>query len=343
MGDRLRIGLVGCGAVGRAHLDEWREIGAAVVTAVCDLNLDHARSIAGPIGAEAFASIEALAASGRVDAIDICTPSGLHGEQGLIGARYGRHVLVEKPLELRYDRACELVELCEARGLTLGAIMQRRAYAAPRFVAEAVHAGRFGRLLSCSAGVKWWRPQSYYDSARWRGSWELDGGVLANQAIHTIDHMVWTAGRVRSVEYAFIETASHNMEAEDHAIAVLAFSSGARGVIQATTACNPPLCSRMEVFGAEGAAAFDDARLVSYGWGGVDRISEAPAEADPHIGGRSVPMAINMAGHRALMADFVDAALTGRTPMVSGRDALPSVEALEMIYRSASPCRRAGR
>src|SRR5262249_55944406 len=141
-----------------------------------------------------------------------------------------------------------------------------------QLVVEAIRSGKMGRLLSCSAYVKWWRSQEYYGSGGWRGTWELDGGVLANQAIHAIDHLCWLAGAVEDVEYARLETAAHEMKAEDQAVAVLRFESGARGVIEATTCCSPDLCSRVEVFGTNGSAAFDDATVVKYGLNGEDLL-----------------------------------------------------------------------
>src|SRR2546427_5987889 len=153
-----------------------------------------------------------------------------------------------------------------------------------------------GQLLSCSAYVKWWRPQSYYGSGQWRGTWALDGGVLANQAIHAIDHLCWLAGPVAEVEYARLETAAHRMDAEDFAIAVLHFESGARGVIEATTCCSPDLCSRVEVFGERGSAAFDDANVTRFGINGEDKLTSLEQD-DGRIGCGSDPMAISLRGH----------------------------------------------
>lgn len=334
MGGLLRVGLVGCGAMGQGHLQVWQRTPGARVTAVCDAVLDRARATADAAGALAFDDLVEMCGSGAIDAVDICTPSGLHAEQGLVAARAGLHVLCEKPLDLDYGKALELVEECESRGLTLACIFQRRTYEWPRAVAEAVHSGEMGRVLSCSVDIKWWRPQSYYDSAGWRGTWRLDGGVLANQAVHALDHMVWTAGPVAEVEYAHIATECHAMEAEDLVIAVVRFVGGGRGVIEATTACNPPLCSRLELVCEHGAAAFDDATAVAFGVNGQDRLAAIHEPAE-RVGGRSEPMAISMRGHEVLLADFVEAAREGRPPIVDGRQALLSVDALRKIYEKA--------
>jgi UDP-N-acetyl-2-amino-2-deoxyglucuronate dehydrogenase len=341
MGEDLRIGLIGCGAMGQGHLDVWLQTPGARVAAVCDGYAPRALETGARIGAAAFSDLDAMLDAGGLDAVDICTPSGLHADQGLAAAKRGLHVLCEKPLDLNIEKADRLIDECEERGLTLACIFQRRTYSGAQQVARTVAEGRMGRILSCSGYVKWWRAQSYYDSSAWRGTWTMDGGVMANQAIHTLDHMCWLAGPVAEVEYAHLETAVHRMEAEDFALAVLRYESGARGVFEATTCCSPDLCARVEIFGARGSAAFEDATVVRFGLDGADRLCEIEQEAE-RIGGGSVPMAISMRGHSILLADFMEAVREGRKPLVSGREARMAVAALNMIYRKVFPKRKLG-
>ena len=329
--DTVRIGIIGCGAIGQAHLKVWSSTEGAAIAAVCDTAASRAEETAATYGCAPFSDLGAMLGSGLIDAVDICTPSGLHAQQGTAAAEAGLHVLCEKPLDINYDRALRLVELCERRGLVLSCVLQRRTFLGPQAVADACRDGRLGRLLSCSGYVKWWRDQAYYGSSGWRGTWALDGGVLANQALHVLDHLVWIAGRVTSVDFATAETRTHEMEAEDFLIAAVRYESGARGVIEATTCCNPPLCSRIEVFGDQGSAAFDDADIVQFGYGGKDH-TEAYRGAGSSLGGRSEAMAISLQGHANIAAVFVDAI---RQPQVTGRDALASVAALRDIYRAA--------
>lgn len=334
MEEALKIGLVGLGAMGRKHLQLWQGVPGARVTAVCDADAGRGVAIAGETGAAFFQDVGELAASKEVDAVDICTPSGLHGLQGLEAARHGLHILVEKPLDVSFQRASQLVEECERRGLVLACVFQRRSLRAARVVADAVHRGALGRLLSCSAYVKWWRPQSYYGADGWRGTRALDGGVLANQAIHALDHLCWLAGRVVDVEYARLDTLCHQIEAEDNAVAVLRFESGATGVIEASTCCSPDLCTRLEVFGTGGSAAFEDARVTAFAFGGQDRLHQIGPQ-DAVLGGRSDPMAIGLEGHRIILEDFVASVHSGKAPLVPGREALMAVEALHKIYNRA--------
>jgi UDP-N-acetyl-2-amino-2-deoxyglucuronate dehydrogenase len=340
MSEGLRVGVIGCGAMGQGHLDVWFQTCGATIAAVCDGNESRANETAVKFGARSFTDLDSMLDSGLLDAVDICTPSGLHADQGIAAALRRLHVLVEKPLDLNIAKVDRLIEECESRGLTLGCIFQRRTYQGAQQVAKMVRAGDLGDILSCSAYLKWYRAQSYYDSAGWRGTWALDGGVLANQAIHAIDHLCWLAGPVAEIEYAHLST-SHDMEAEDFAIAVLRFESGARGVIEATTCCSPDLCSRVELFGTRGSVAFEDATVVKLGVDGEDRMATLNQDSE-RIGGGSVPMAISMRGHAILIQDFVDAVRDRRPPLVPSAEARMSVDALNKIYAKAFPGQKIG-
>ena len=193
-----------------------------------------------------------------------------------------------------------------------------------------------GRLLSCSVSVKWWRSDEYYRQSAWRGTWLMDGGALANQAIHSLDQMVWMAGPVAEVEYAHVETAMHRMEAEDLAFAVVRFENGARGTIEATTCCRPDLATRLEVYGTNGSAALEDALVTHFGIDGQD-LTESLQDRGELSGGGSVPMAINLHGHVAQIADFYAAIREHRAPHVDGREARLSIDLLTKIYRKALP------
>jgi predicted dehydrogenase len=331
------MGIVGCGAMGQAHTEVWQSVREAQVIAVCDGNAARAEEVAKTLNARAFTDVEAMLDAGIVQAIDICTPSGLHADQALLAAERGVHILCEKPLDLNLEKVDRLLALCDRKRVTLACTFQQRTAPAVSRVRSAIQEGKLGRLLSCSASVKWYRSQEYYDSSAWRGTWAFDGGVLANQAIHTLDLLCWLVGEVEEVEYAFLETASHQMEAEDNALAILRFACGARGVFEATTCSYPDLCARIEIVGAEGSVAFDSTNVVRFGYGGEDRMHLL---ADTHSeigGGRVNPMSISLQGHTELMQDFVRAVIEGSAPMISGREARVSLDALTKIYRKAFP------
>lgn len=336
MSERLRIGIVGCGSMGREHLRLVSEMPDTEIAGVCDPHALAATGVGEQFGIRAWSDLERFCTEAKPDVVHLCTPSGLHAEQGLIAARHGIHILSEKPLDINLAKVDALIAACDRAEVNLGCIFQRRMSPAMQAVQQAIAHGEMGRLISCSVAVKWWRSPEYYASSAWRGTWALDGGALANQAIHTLDQMVWMAGAVAEVEYAHLETVMHEMEAEDFALVVVRFANGARGTIEATTCCYPDIASRIEIYGTNGAAAFDDARVIKFGIGGEDRM---PTLADQGFltGGGSVPMAITLTGHRAQIADFYAAIRERRPPKVDGREARLSIDLLDKIYRKALP------
>lgn len=336
MSKRLRIGIVGCGSMGREHLRLVAELPDVEVAGVCDPHAPASQNVGECFGVSAWNDMEAFCREAKPDVVHLCTPSGLHGEQGIIAARHGIHVLSEKPLDINLSKADALIAACDAAGVNLGCIFQRRMSPAMQTVQRALANGEMGKLISCSVAIKWWRSPEYYASSAWRGTWAMDGGVLANQGIHALDQLVWMAGAVEEVEYIHAATVMHTMQAEDFALAVVRFANGARGTIEATTCCFPDLASRIEIYGTNGSAAFDDARVVKFGIGGEDRM---PTLADQGFltGGGSEPMAINLTGHRAQIADFYAAIRENRPPLVDGREARLSIDLLDKLYRKAFP------
>ena len=260
----------------------------------------------------------------RPDVVHICSPSGLHAPQGIAAAERGIHVLCEKPLDINLARVDALIAACDRHDVRLGCIFQRRMSRDAQIVQQAIADGRMGRILSCSVSVKWWRSQAYYDKDDWRGTWAL-GRRRARQSGHPLagsDGMA--GGPVEEVEYAHLATVDHDMEAEDFALAVVRFASGARGTIEATTCCLPDLATRLEIYGTNGSAALEDARVIALrpGWARPDRHA---ADTGLHTGGGSDPFAIGLAGHEAQIRDFYAAVREHRPPRVDGREARPAV------------------
>jgi UDP-N-acetyl-2-amino-2-deoxyglucuronate dehydrogenase len=303
---------------------------------VCDYREPRARRMGEAHGSPYWLDFDRFLDESQIQALHICSPTGHHADQGIAAAERGIHVLCEKPLDLDISKVDLLIETCDRRDVRLGCIFQRRAVLAAQTVQKSIADGRMGRLLSCSVSVKWWRSQEYYDKDLWRGTWSLDGGALANQGIHSLDQMVWMAGPVEAVDYAHIETANHRIEAEDFAIAVVRFVSGARGTIEATTCCRPDLATRLEIYGTRGSAALEDARVIKYGLDGIDML---PTLTDKGVltGGGEDPWNINLSGHRTQIEDFYLAVAEHRSPAVDGREARNSVDLLNKIYRFARP------
>lgn len=329
----LRIGFVGCGGIGKNHLKCWTSQEGAKIVATCDVVPERAESAAREHGAQAFTDMAEMLEKVEMDAVDICTPSGLHAQQGLMAIQAGKHVLVEKPIDIDIKKVDALIEAANRSGLVLACIFQNRISPEIRRAKQLIDEGKLGKLISGSTYIKWWRGQEYYDSDAWRGTWELDGGVFSNQGIHAIDQLCWLCGPVKEVEYCYIETAMHTMEAEDFAVGVLAFENGARGVIEATTCCFPGMGMKTEIFGTNGSAAFEGSKVTQFRVQGEDiDLSSAQAE---QTDGRADPMAIGLGGHAAQIMDFCSCIRHGGEPLVSGLSARLAVDTLTKLYTKA--------
>lgn len=336
MSEPLRVGLVGCGGMGNEHLKIIARLPDIRLVGVCDYREPRARRMSQQHDVPFWLDFEQFLDEAKPQAVHICSPSGLHAQQGIAAAERGIHVLSEKPLDIDLAKVDKLIATCDQQDVRLGCIFQRRLSPGAQIVQRAIQEGKMGRLLSCSITVKWWRSQVYYDKDDWRGTWELDGGALSNQGIHSLDQMVWMAGPVAEVEYAHLETANHRIEAEDFALVVVRFENGARGTIEVTTCCQPDLATRLEVYGTNGSASLDDAKVVRFGLDGQDKM-DTLEDKGQLTGGGSDPWAISLGGHEAQIKDFYQAIAEHRPPFVDGREARPSVDLLTKIYAKAFP------
>ena len=264
-------------------------------------------------------SLDAILEDDRVQAVAVFTPANTHAEIGLACARAGKHVLMEKPLDITTARAEALVSGCRAAGVKLGVVLQHRFRPAGMRAAELIADGRMGRIVGCSTTIRLWRPQTYYDEPG-RGSLARDGGgVLISQGIHTLDLMLSLAGRIDTVSGFAVTTPVHRMETEDMVCAAARFANGAIGTIDATTSAYPGFHEEIALTGTVGTLALRGGTLLAqFHDGSVERV-----EADTGAGGTGAdPMAFPHDWHRAVMADFAEAIATGREPRVTGEEAL---------------------
>jgi predicted dehydrogenase len=333
------FGLVGCGMIAEFHTRAIAEIPGSKVVAVYDTVPDRARKIAelAGEGCTIYDDLGAMLAHPGLDVVSVCTPSGAHRDPAVQAALAGKHVVVEKPMEITVPRCDAILEACDRTGVRLCAIFPSRFSKANLALKRAIDAGRFGRLTLGDTYVKWWRTQEYYDSGGWRGTWELDGGgALMNQAIHNVDLLQWLMGDVEGVQAQAATLCHERIEVEDTAVAILRFKSGALGVIEAATSCYPGLLKRTEIHGSDGSARVeqDDITLWSF-------RHEEPGDAalrsagNVNTGGAADPRDISHAGHREQLADFLQAIDTGGQPRVDGREGRKAVEIIRAIYRSA--------
>lgn len=328
----LRVGLVGYGVIGVYHTDTWAKVNGAKIVAVCDVLPEKAKQGAKKAGAAAYTDYADMLENAGLDAVDICTPSGLHAEHGIQAASRGLHVLTEKPIDIDLAKVDRLIQTADENNVKLACIFQYRVSPEAMLAKQLIDEGRIGRLLSCSTYVKWWRDQAYYDGGEWRGTLALDGGVLCNQAVHSIDQMCYYCGHVASAEYAYVATMARKIEAEDFAMAIVSFENGAKGVVEATTCAYPGLLTLTDIVGTKGSASFEGPNLKTFKIldEEIDLASDA-AKQD----GRGGAKDIGLTGHEYQLQDFVDSIREDRDPVVSGRDARLAVDAITKIYRKA--------
>ena len=329
----IRVGFVGCGGIGGNHLKVWKDTPGASVVAVCDIDEEKAKNASEEYGVPMFLDMAEMLEKVDVDAVDICTYSGLHAQQALLAIESGKHVVVEKPIDIDIKKVDKLIEAADKSGLVLACIFQNRISPEIRRAKQLIDEGKLGKLISACTYIKWWRAQSYYDSGDWRGTWALDGGVFSNQGAHAIDQLCWLCGPIKEVTDCHIETAMHEMEAEDFGIAALTFENGAHGVIEATTCCYSGMGMRTEIYGTKGSAQFHGSKVVKFEVQGEE--VDLSAQDEEKTDGRSDPLAIGLGGHAAQLLDFVNCINHGGEPLVSGRSARTMVDALTKIYNKA--------
>jgi predicted dehydrogenase len=339
---QLGFAIVGCGMIARFHARALAEVPGARLTALVSRSEANARALADSLGLRCDISTELapILAQRDLDAVIVTTPSGAHLEPALAAARAGKHVVVEKPLEITPERCDRIIAACAENGVHLATIFPSRFGDANRALKAAVDAGRLGRLTLGETTCKWWRPQSYFDEGGWKGTRALDGGgALMNQAIHNVDLLLWLMGPVSHVS-GFTATLAHErIEVEDTAVACLRFAGGALGVILATTSVHPGLPKTIAVHGDRGTVVIEQDDVLRWELTpetAEDRAVRARfAQRTGASGGSSNPAAISHVGHARQLADFVEAIQTGRPPLVDGREGRRAVEAIRAIYRAA--------
>jgi UDP-N-acetyl-2-amino-2-deoxyglucuronate dehydrogenase len=236
---KIRFALVGCGRIADKHVEALKKHGdTAELVAVCDTDAGAMAAMAERTGAQPFARLDELLAQSDADAVVLATPSGLHAEQGIQVAGSGRHVVSEKPMATRWQDGKRLVQACDQAGVQLFVVKQNRQNATVQLLKRAIEQRRFGRIYMVNVNVFWNRPQSYYDAARWRGTWEFDGGALMNQASHYVDLLDWLVGPVESIQ-AFTATLARDIHVEDTGVVNVRWRSGALGSLNVTMLTYP--------------------------------------------------------------------------------------------------------
>lgn len=349
----LRFGIVGCGSIGPTHAGAIKQIAGTEILAVADTVQPRATGMAERFGVpRVYASEAELIGDKDIDVVCLCTPSGLHAVGAVAAMRAGKHVIVEKPMDISLAACDRMIKASDETGKKLTVISQHRFDAATRTAHRKIGNGDLGNILLATADVKWWRTQAYYDSGDWRGTWVMDGGgALMNQGVHTVDVLQWLAGPVATVT-AQIRTAGHErIEVEDLAVAMLTFKSGAVGTIVATTAAYPGLPVKIDLFGSNGSLTIEGdelkllaikgqdalygksaaAHALSVAQGGTASVKDEAA----HREAAADPGAVWGDAHREQFKDFIRAIREDGQPLIDGRAARKPLEIILAVYESS--------
>jgi UDP-N-acetyl-2-amino-2-deoxyglucuronate dehydrogenase len=335
---KLRFALVGCGRISKNHVAALRQhTDRAELVGVCDIDPRALAATAGETGAEAYGSLDQMLARCDADAFVIATPSGLHPEQAIQIARAGRHVITEKPMATRWDDGKRMVAAADAAGVRLFVVKQNRRNATLQLLKSAVEKKRFGRIYMVNLNVFWTRPPEYYASAKWRGTWEFDGGAFMNQASHYVDLLDWIIGPIESLQ-AYTATLARDIEVEDTGVLSLRWRNGALGSMNVTMLTYPQnLEGSITILGEHGT--------VRIGGVAVNEIQQwdfaSPDPDDAKVGDASYQTTSVYGFGHPLYYDNVIKVLRGEADAeTDGREGLKSLEVLIAAYMSARDGKR---
>jgi UDP-N-acetyl-2-amino-2-deoxyglucuronate dehydrogenase len=328
----FRVALVGCGRISTNHFDSIAKLDGLSISAVCDVVEQRAREAGGKLGVPWFTSYETMLREAPCEIVTIATPSGLHPAHGILAARAGKHVVCEKPIAITLASADELVRACDDAGVKLFVVKQNRLNPPVQLLKRAMEKGRFGKVYLANTTVRWTRPQSYYDQAPWRGTWEFDGGAFMNQASHYVDLMQWLVGPVESV-IAKTATLARKIEAEDTGVAVLRFRSGALGTIEVTMLTYPKnLEGSITILGEKGTAKIGGTAVNK-----VEKWEFADSDPDDALveSSNTNPTSVYGFGHEGYYRNVLSVLRGEAIPDTDGRGGRKSLELILGIYESA--------
>jgi UDP-N-acetyl-2-amino-2-deoxyglucuronate dehydrogenase len=330
---KLRFGIIGCGRISKNHFDAIAQIPEADFTACCDIIPERAKEAAELYHVPAvYTDYHEMLEKEHLDAVTICTPSGMHPQMGIAVAEHKIHVLTEKPMAISIKSADALINACDKHKVKLFVVKQNRLNATMQLLKKAIDKGRFGQIFLAQSNVFWQRPQSYYDAAKWRGTWEFDGGAFMNQASHYVDAMYWLLGNVASVR-AETATMQRRIEAEDTGCAILHFRNGVIGTLNVTMLTYPKnFEGSITILGEKGS--------VKLGGVAINKIEKWEFEDyddDDRIVTESnyQPPNVYGFGHNPYYKNVTDVLLGRAEPSTDGRDGRKSVEIIQAIYLSA--------
>lgn len=330
----LKFALVGCGRIAKRHSEllGLNQIKNASLVAVCDIDEEKAKKIGEQFNIPYYTNMDEMMSKEPIDVVSVLTESGNHAKHVITLAKYGKHIVVEKPMALTIDDADDMIMACQKNGCKLFVVKQNRFNIPVLKLREALEQNRFGKLFMGTVRVRWCRDEDYYKQASWRGTWAMDGGVLTNQASHHIDLLEWIMGKVDSV-YAKGIQALADIEAEDTAAVILKFRNGGIGIIEATTAIRPKdLEGSLSILGEKGSVeigGFAVNKMLHWNFQEKleddDIIMEKYSVNPPNVYGF---------GHQAYYEHVIDCIINNKEQLVDGLEGRKSVELISAIYES---------
>lgn len=318
--EKVRYAILGCGSISKTHIKALAQVENAVLYAVCDKSEERARAAAEETGAAAYTDLDEMLADKNIDAVIILTASGMHGDMGMKAAKAGKHVIVEKPIDISVEKAKQLIRTCEENHVSVSCIFQHRYDADTAALVRAVREGRLGTLHAGCCHTKWYRGQAYYDEVDWRGTRRYDGGgALMNQGIHQLDLFQYIMGEVDEV-FAYCATRAHErIDVEDLCMATLRFKNGALGIMEASTVAAPGFYTRIDINGSRGSVILQNNAVQEWKIAGEEEY-------------KSVETVLP---HRLQLAEITESIRKGEPSLVNGREALKVLQVVEAIYKSA--------
>lgn len=334
----IRFALAGCGRIARNHFNALKHHSDSCrLIGVCDIESEALERAADLTGARPYRSLDAMLAECNADAVILATPSGLHSSQAIKVAESGRHVVTEKPMATRWEDGKRMVAACDDAGVQLFVVKQNRRNETLRCLKRAIEKKRFGRIHMVNLNVFWTRPQEYYDSARWRGTWEYDGGAFMNQASHYVDLLDWLVGPVESL-HAYTATLERNIEVEDTGVMSLRWRNGALGSLNVTMLAYPKnFEGSVTILGEHGT--------VRIGGVALNRVQHwefaEPCEDDEKVKNASYETdSVYGFGHIQYYDNVIKALRGEAEAETDGREGLKTLEILIATYMSARDGRR---
>lgn len=340
--ETYKIGIIGAGVIADFHAQAIQAMDGAELVAAFARKEDKASAFSTKYGCQGYSDLDTFLAHPDMQVVTICSVSGAHLDHATAAANAGKHIICEKPLEITTERIDQMIRVCEENNVSLSGVFPRRFNDSTHIFKQVIEEGRLGKIVLCDTAIKWWRSQEYYDSGAWRGTWDLDGGgALMNQSIHTIDLMLHLLGDVSSVSASGGLEAHKDIEVEDVVVAIVEFKSGARGVIQASTACfsNTGLPASIHICGDHGSIMMVDDKfsiwdLKNHQSDDDKILAEHGIYEDTSGAGAADPKAIDFLWHQRNFENALHALRKGEKPAVDGMEGRRAVELITAIYKS---------